>query len=311
MNSPDAVIKVEGLVKRYGKFEAVRGISFMVTRGECFGFLGPNGAGKSTTIGMITCTSVPTTGKVWVLGHDAARDARRIKSRIGIVPQELSIHGLMSAPQNLALYGSLYGMAAGQIRRRSRKLLQIMGLEERDRELVKNYSGGMKQRLNILLAMIHEPEIIFLDEPTQGLDPQSRHRIWDVLTEMKAGGSTIFLSTHYMEEADYLCDRIAIIDDGRIIARGTPQELKTEYGGEKTLEIEVGYYEGIVAQMKCIPGITQATYDEKLVLLSSRPQEALPEVVSQLAEKDVRDIKIADPSLEDVFLGLTGRSLRD
>ena len=260
---------------------------------------------------MITCRFPPTKGTIKVLGKDTVTDSQRVKKQIGIVPQELSIHPQMNALQNLDFYGALYDVSSKQTRKRSEELLKMMGLDERKKDLTKKFSGGMKQRLNILLGLVHDPDIVFLDEPTQGLDPQARYNVWGFLSELKAKGKTIFLTTHYMEEADYLCDRIAIVDNGKIIAMGTSAELKKQFGGEKTIEIEIGFYKDILPEMKSIEGITEAKYDDKLTLVSSKPNEAMPTIVSKLSKKGIRSIKISDPSLEDVFLGLTGKSLRD
>lgn len=230
----DTVLEASQLAKRFKTIEAVRGVSFSVRRGELFGFLGPNGAGKTTTIKMLTTLLAPTSGSARVAGFDVVHDQVRVREAIGVVFQEPSLDLVLTAEENLMFHGWLYGMKTDEIKARSKELLKLVDLEGRAKEKVANFSGGMKRRLEIARGLLHEPKLFFLDEPTLGLDPQTRNHIWGYLHDLKnKKGVTLFLTTHYMDEAEF-CDRIAIMDNGKIVSIGTPAELK-EATGKKTL----------------------------------------------------------------------------
>ncbi|MEM3873965.1 MAG: ATP-binding cassette domain-containing protein [Candidatus Bathyarchaeia archaeon] len=218
-------IVMENVVKRFEDVVAVNGISLKVFCGELFGLLGPNGAGKTTTVSMLCGLLKPTSGFVWVGGYDVQRESAKVKGLIGVCPQETAVYPYLTGVENVELFGNLYALDKETLKSRRDMLLEKLGLTQDARRKVEKYSGGMKRRLSIVLALIHNPQIIFLDEPTIGMDPQSRHAVWDFLQELKKEGKTIFLTTHYMEEAEYLCDRVGIIDYGRLIALGTPKNL--------------------------------------------------------------------------------------
>lgn len=223
------IIDVENLVKKFEDVVALKRISFKVFKGEVFGFLGPNGAGKTTTVNILTGLLKPTSGKVLVLGHEATKDISRIEWFIGVCPQETAVFNHLTGWENIEFFANLYLLDKNIVKERSRMLIEKMGLSTDIKRKVGKYSGGMKRRLSLILSLIHDPEVLFLDEPTVGMDPQSRRAVWDLINELKKLGKTVFLTTHYMEEAEELCDRLAIIDHGKIIALGTPKELISKY----------------------------------------------------------------------------------
>jgi ABC-2 type transport system ATP-binding protein len=231
----DETIKIEGLTKKYEDTVAVDNLSLEIKKGELFGLLGPNGAGKTTTISIICGLNKPTSGTAQILGYDIQQDPQKVKEQIGVCIQETAIYPYLNAKENLELFGQLYGMTKKAIKERSTMLLSKMGLAEDAKRVTAKYSGGMKRRLSLALALIHDPQIAFLDEPTVAMDPQSRHAVWDFIKELKAKGKTIILTTHYMEEAEELCDRVGIIDHGKLIALGTPKALIAK-SGVKNLE---------------------------------------------------------------------------
>lgn len=234
------IIETHELTKEFDGLIAVDHITFSVERGEIYGFLGPNGAGKTTTINMLTTLLLSTSGRAYVSGSDVFREASQVRQRIGLVPQEEVLEGDITARENLIFHGMLYGLSRREVETKIPELLELVGLEERADSRVKTFSGGMKRRLELVKVLIHEPEVIFLDEPTIGLDPQTRRRIWEyILSLNRDKGVTIFLTTHYMEEADYLCDRICIIDHGKILDTGTPTRLKDKVGEGDIIEMEV------------------------------------------------------------------------
>src|SRR6476659_5404979 len=231
------LIEARGLVKRFGDFTAVDGIDVEVSRGEAFGFLGPNGAGKSSTMRMIGCVSPVTDGTLRVLGHDPAVDGARIRARLGVVPQEDTLDFELSVMENLVVYGRYFGMSHKQAAERGRQLLEFVQLEERATSQVEPLSGGMKRRLTIARSLINDPDMLLLDEPTTGLDPQARHVVWDRRCRLKQRGVTLVLTTHYMDEAEQLCDRLVVMDSGRIAAEGSPAELIARYSTREVLEL--------------------------------------------------------------------------
>ena len=307
----DDVIIAENLVKRYDGFEAVRGVSFRVKRGEIYGFLGPNGAGKTTTLGMLTTVIRPTSGDAFVAGYSVGREPWKVRERIGVVFQEPTVDRELTAMENMLVHGLIHGLSKRDVERRARELLEFVGLEKFANTQVKRFSGGMVRRLEIARALINVPEVLFLDEPTTGLDPQSRAKVWDVIRELKKQGVTIFLTTHYMDEAEKLCDRIAIIDHGVIVAEGTPDELKRMVGGD-LVYIE---FEGEPA--KLLARLSECgearVIGQTLVLKVEDAPSLLPRLLKAVESVGVRvsSVRYSRPSLDDVFLYLTGRSLRD
>lgn len=233
----DAVIEIENLVKNYGDVTALKGISLKVFKNEIFSFLGPNGAGKTTTVNILTGLVKPTGGKAYVLGHDVATDLSKVKNLIGVCPQETPVFNHLTGWENIEFFANLYLLDRRTISERGKMLVERMGLANDIKRRVGKYSGGMKRRLSLIIALIHDPEILFLDEPTVGMDPQSRRAVWDLIRELKKKGKTVFLTTHYMEEAEELSDRVAIIDHGEIIAIGSPKELISKHGAKNLEEV--------------------------------------------------------------------------
>jgi ABC-2 type transport system ATP-binding protein len=303
------VVRASGLGKRYGQIEAVRGIDLEVRSGEIFGFLGPNGAGKSTTISML-CTLVrPTSGRAEVAGIDVASRPGDVRSRIGIVFQDPSLDDQLTGRENLAFHGFLYGLTAAQRRQRIGEALAMVELTERADSLVRTYSGGMKRRLEIARGMLHYPQLLFLDEPTLGLDPQTRNRIWDYLQALRRReGITIFMTTHYMDEAEF-CDRIAIIDRGSIIAVGTPDELKSMVGGD-VITLTTPDPAAAAEQVRSRFSLEPVREDGSLRLETEDGATFVPRLVRELTVP-VSAVTLRRPSLDDVFLKLTGRAIRD
>jgi lipooligosaccharide transport system ATP-binding protein len=306
----DSLIRARGLIKRFGDFTAVAGIDVDVRRGEAFGFLGPNGAGKSSTMRMIGCVSPPTEGVLEILGLDPRRDGPRIRAKLGVCPQLDNLDIELTARENLTTYARFFGIPRKVARRRADELLDFVQLTERADSKVEPLSGGMKRRLTIARALVNEPEIVLLDEPTTGLDPQARHLVWERLFRLKQQGVTLVLTTHYMDEAEQLCDRLVVMDGGRIVAEGSPRELIERYSTREVVELR-------------FPGEGQEPYAEKLQAVGER-LEVLPDRIllyvpdgdDALAEVQRRSLSPASvlvrrSSLEDVFLHLTGRTLVD
>jgi len=305
----ESVIEARGLTRRFGKFTAVDGIDLDVKRGEIFGLLGPNGAGKTTTIGMLVTILRPTEGVALVNGFDVAKEAESVRRSVGIVFQEPSIDTLLTARENLELHGRLYGVPPSELKARVREMLRLVNLEERADSQVKTFSGGMKRRLEIARGLMHSPAVIFLDEPTLGLDPQTREHIWDYIRSLRdERGATLVLTTHYMEEADKLCDRLAIIDHGRIVALGTPRELKAALGGD-IVTIRLGP-KGDARAVEALPFVDKGERKDGALVLTVRDASShLARLVA--AAGDIEAISVHSPTLEDVFIHHTGRALRD
>ena len=289
-------VAVRGLAKRYDEIEAVAGIDFDVRAGETFGFLGPNGAGKSTTIGML-CTLVrPTGGRATVAGHDVATERDDVRRNIGLVFQDTTLDGYLSAEQNLRLHAELYGVPRSVVGERMRQVMEMVGLWERRTSLVRTFSGGMKRRLEIARGLLHSPRVLFLDEPTVGLDPQTRSSIWGYIRELKQREDiTIFLTTHYMDEAEY-CDRIAIMDRGKIIVLDTPEALKASVGRDRVM-IGTDDDDAAIAALHERFGL-EATVAEGLVTVAVESGES------------IRSVSVSRPSLDDVFRSYTGTTSR-
>lgn len=279
------MIELQGLAKHYGNIVAVAGLNLQIKSGEIFGLLGPNGAGKTTTVRMLTMLTRPSSGRALINGYDVTRDLGKVKQAIGVVPQQMNLDQELTARENLELHGRLHKMPAKERQERINELLAYVELEERADDLVSKFSGGMKRRLMIARALMHRPRVLFLDEPTVGLDPQTRRKIWDLIRRMNTEGMTVLLTTHYIEEAEMLCHRVGIMDRGQLIALGTPGELKQKVG-----EVAVESFAG-----------TETGYK----LFSCR-EEAL-----DYARKVTGNVLIRDTNLEDVFIELTGRKVND
>ncbi len=305
----DAAVLVRGLAKRFDDLEAVRGIDFSVLPGETFGFLGPNGAGKSTTINML-CTLVrPTSGRALVAGHDVVRERDDVRRNIGLVFQDTTLDGYLTAAQNLRLHAELYGVPRELVQPRMRQVLEMVGLWERRDGLVNTFSGGMKRRLEIGRGLLHSPRVLFLDEPTVGLDPQTRSSIWAYIRELKRQEDiTIFLTTHYMDEAEN-CDRIAIMDHGEIIVLDTPEALKESVGTDR-VQIHTEDDEAAIAALRERFGI-EATIAEGAVTFGvATGEEFVPRLFAELGVP-IRAVSVSRPSLDDVFMSYTGSTIRD
>jgi ABC-2 type transport system ATP-binding protein len=330
MTTPILIAK--DLRKTFGDLEAVKGISFSVLRGEIFSLLGPNGAGKTTTINMLSCLLPPTSGTAEIAGHAIPGDTLGARRAIGVVPQEIALYDALSARENLAFWGRLYDMSGKALSRRIDEVLEQVGLADRAKDKVKTYSGGMKRRINIAAGLLHKPQLLFMDEPTVGIDPQSRRRILDMVRELRDAGMTVLYTTHYMEEAEELSDRVGIIDQGRLIALGTQDELTRVVGRQETLRLHLSEEaagalggtsgagvvapsaDGSLALFDGLPGVLRATtLDHQIVVNVADAGEALPAVVGRAndASLHIRSIDIEEPNLEAVFLHLTGRGLRD
>jgi ABC-2 type transport system ATP-binding protein len=312
---PNPVIEVEKLVKKYGERVAVNEVSFSVQEGEIFGLLGPNGAGKTTTISILATLLPPDGGKVIIGGYDLAREANKIKPLIGFVPQELALYPTLSAWDNLAFFGRIYGLRGNVLKERIATALDMVGLRERAGDAVRTFSGGMKRRLNIAASLLHRPRILFLDEPTVGVDPQSRNFIFEHIERLKAEGMTIIYTTHYMEEAERLCDRVAIMDEGRILALDTPKGLIGLLGGGVIyVGIATEAIEMLLPAVRSLPHVRSASYQGgRLKVETSAARPALLELIELCNVRDVPilSLEVLEPNLESVFLHLTGKRLRD
>ena len=304
---------------RTGPVEAVAGIDLGVQPGEVFGFLGPNGAGKTTTLRMLSTLLPPTSGEATVAGCDLRRDPLGVRRRIGYVGQRNGTDPQISGRRELEFQARLYGLSAADARRRSAELLASLELEACADRPTSTYSGGQRRRLDVALGMVHRPRLLFLDEPTTGLDPQGRARLWDEVRRLREGGMTVFLTTHYLEEADALCDRLAIIDHGRIVAEGTPDQLKRQIAGDVVTLAVAGEQDAALDLLQRQPFVREASLDdddddEMLIrLYVDRGETALPAILRLLdgAGLDLKTIALSRPSLDDVFLRQTGHSLRD
>jgi ABC-2 type transport system ATP-binding protein len=308
LTSPDAV-SVDQLVKTYGDVEAVRGIDLHVRSGETFGFLGPNGAGKSTTIGMLCTLIRPTAGAARVAGFDVVHQRDDVRRHIGLVFQDPTLDTYLSAERNLRLHAELYGVPRAAVDPRMRQVLDMVGLWDRRKSKVSTFSGGMKRRLEIARGLLHSPQVLFLDEPTVGLDPQTRSSIWRYIRELKAREDiTIFMTTHYMDEAEY-CDRIAIMDNGRIIALDTPEALKASIGKDR-VQITTDNDEGAIAALQEQFGLSAAVAEGNVTFSVESGEHFVPRLFAEL-RIPIRSVSVARPTLDDVFMSYTGRTIRD
>ncbi len=302
----EPIVKAEGLRKHYGRLVAVDGISFQVRPGECFGLLGPNGSGKTSTLRMIGCVSPLTGGELWVDGKSVREQPREIRRIIGVVPQEDNLDPDFTVLKNLRVYARYFGIPDAVAVQRAREQLRFFHLEDRENSRVDSLSGGMKRRLLIARAMLHQPKLLILDEPTTGLDPQARHLLWERLMELKAQGITMLLSTHYMDEAAQLCDRLVIMDLGHILAEGSPRELVQRYAGHQVLELRPSPQQRaeVIARLQQMA----LEFQEGGRALYVFPRDG-HDLAGQLAQT-VEEVTIRSANLEDVYLRLTGRGLR-
>ncbi len=315
--SEAAAIEVDRLYKRFGTFTAVDGISFRVMRGEIFGFLGPNGAGKTTTIRILLGLLAPSSGTVRVLGCDMTRHAKRVQARLGYTSQLFTLYGDLSVAENLSFYGQAYGLSGRRLRERREAIIAMAGLEGRENELASNLSGGWRQRLALGCAILHEPEVLFLDEPTAGVDPVSRRLFWDLIYDLAASGTTVFVTTHYMDEAEQ-CRRLAFISLGRIVAEGTPEELKSAAMPGQVLEIDCSAPEVALAALQeaqlhgVLPLEEVALYGSLIHAIVPDAGDAKAGIARTLADAGValRRIEPILPSLEDVFIARVRQAAR-
>ncbi len=312
-----AILEVHHLTKKFGEFTAVNGISFEIREGEIFSLLGPNGAGKTTTISMLSTLFAPTSGDALIAGHSVVKDLMAVRELIGVVPQELALYDELTARENLSFWGQMYGLGGSAFRSRIDEVLAQIGLAEKADQRVRTYSGGMKRRVNIGVGLLHKPKLLFMDEPTVGIDPQSRRAILDSVKSLNQQGMTVLYTTHYMEEAQELSDRIGIMDHGELIALGTQAELRSQVGENEALVLRIGESEdpaALAAGVGGLPGVLQAdAADHAVTLLTTDAEDLIAPAVTQANALGIkiRSVEIQEPNLEAVFLHLTGRALRD
>ena len=303
----EILVRAENLTKKFGSVTAVDRINFQVLKGECFGFLGPNGAGKTTTIRMIHCVLPLTSGKLTVAGVSVSEKARELKKTMGVAPQEDNLDPDFTVFHNLMVYARYFDIPKAEAGRRAEELLKFVQLEEKRDVLIDELSSGMKRRLILSRALINEPQILILDEPTTGLDPQARHLIWDKVRSLQKQGVTIVLTTHYMDEAAHLCDRIVIMDNGKIVEEGRPSDLIKKHVGEEVLE--VAYDEAVLKFLKdAFPNDRLEVVSDRIQVFTTQPRGVFAEILKKFSFKAAM---IRDANLEDVFLKLTGRQLRE
>lgn len=313
MKEPYLIAK--DIYKSYDDIQAVNGVSFQIPQGEVFGLLGPNGAGKTTLISILTGLFEPSQGNVFIDGEDIKRNKLNAQAKIGFVPQELALYPSLSARDNLLFYGRIYGLHEKRLRERVAYVLELVDLTERAKDSIDTYSGGMKRRINMAVGLLHEPELLFLDEPTVGVDPQSRNAIYESVRALNQAGMTIVYTTHYMEAAERLCHRVAIMDEGKLIALDTPQALIHNLGGGLVLlELHPEHFSTITEQGKQIPAVKNITQqDGKLVIHAHQVQHALVgilEIISKIGAR-IKSVEVLEPNLEAVFLHMTGKKLRN
>lgn len=311
------ILEVNNLVKNYGDFQAVKGISFNIKEGEIFSLLGPNGAGKTTTISMLSTLYTPTSGDATIAGHSVTKNPMAVRNAIGVVPQDLALYEDLTARENLTFWGQMYGLSGTALKNRVEEVLGQIGLVDKAKDRVKTYSGGMKRRVNIGVGLLHKPKLLFMDEPTVGIDPQSRRAILDTVKDLNKQGMTVLYTTHYMEEAEELSDRVGIIDHGELIALGTQKELTKQVGETETLLLHISENEdpeALVASFKGIKGVLEANaVNHEISVITPSAADVMAPVVTKANERGIKihSIDIREPNLEAVFLHLTGRALRD
>jgi ABC-2 type transport system ATP-binding protein len=312
-----AILEVKDLVKKYGDFTAVKGISFDIKEGEIFSLLGPNGAGKTTSISMLSTLYAPTSGEATIGGHSVTKELMAVRNLIGVVPQELALYDDLTARENLVFWGQMYGLSGKALNIRVNEVLEQIGLADKARNRVKTYSGGMKRRVNIGVGLLHKPSLLFMDEPTVGIDPQSRRAILDSVKALNQQGMTVLYTTHYMEEAEELSDRVGILDHGELIALGTQAELTRQVGENDTLVLHIDENqngETLAAAVRKIHSVLKADVtDHTVAIIAPEAEEIMAPVITMANELGIkiRSVDIKEPDLEAVFLSLTGRALRD
>jgi ABC-2 type transport system ATP-binding protein len=311
----DHAIEVQNLRKYFGDIHAVDDVSFNVQSGEIFSLLGPNGAGKTTIISMLSCLLHPEAGDALVMGHSIRQDPMAVKSVLGVVPQEVALYDDLSANENLTFWGKMYGLRGAALKQRVAEVLEVIGLSERQKGRLSKFSGGMKRRVNIAVALLHKPQVIYMDEPTVGIDPQSRRSIMDNVVALKNQGMTVLYTTHYMEEAQELSKHIAIMDYGKLIAIGTHEELVRIVGEMDRILLTVNAAtEGVIDAWKAVTGVKHVTVEDgKITVMVDDSNRVLPRLFDAAAASGARitSVDIQEPNLETVFLHLTGRELRD
>lgn len=310
-----SAIEVTNLHKSFGETKAVQGVDFSVQQGEIYSLLGPNGAGKTTTISMLSCLLRPDEGDARIMGHSIREDPMGVKSVLGFVPQEIALYEDLTARENLTFWGKMYGLRGGNLKTRVDEVLDVIGLQDRAKERVGKYSGGMKRRVNIGVALLHKPQVIYMDEPTVGIDPQSRRNILDSVVDLKRQGMTVLYTTHYMEEAQELSDHIGIVDHGKMIANGTHEDLVKLVGEQTRIDLTLDMdASNVLDEWRALEGVSQVSAENGLVtVLAGDSNEVLPrlfDVTNRLSAR-ITSVDIQEPNLETVFLHLTGRALRD
>ena len=312
-----SILEVHSLIKNYGSFQSVKGISFDIQEGEIFSLLGPNGAGKTTTISILSTLYTPTSGDANICGHSITRDAQAVKKCIGVVPQDLALYDDLTARENLNFWGEMYGLSGKALKIRVDEVLEQTGLTDKARQKVKTYSGGMKRRINIGVGLLHRPKLLFMDEPTVGIDPQSRRAILDSVKDLNKNGMTVLYTTHYMEEAQELSNRVGIIDHGELIALGTQSELTQKVGESDTLILHVSEDANpslLASEVRSLKGVLKAEVtDHEISIITPSAEQLLASVVSRANSLGIKihSLDIREPNLEAVFLHMTGRALRD
>ena len=309
------MLQITDLNKSFGNRQVVKGITFHVNRGELFGLLGPNGAGKSTVIAMICGLLRPDGGEILVDGLSVGKQPVKVKEKIGVVPQDIALYGEMSALDNLLFWGKMYGLSRKEAHRKAEEVLEVVGLNDRKKDKIDGFSGGMKRRINIGAAIMHEPELLIMDEPTVGIDPQSRNHILEMVKEFNRKGMTVIYTSHYMEEVEYLCNRIAIMDEGNIITLGTKEELYARLVGATSIHMKVAKVPAdLVSHLEQVDGVTQVAKEEKGLSISvDHPNEVLGNIVLAASQSgaELTSLEVKEPNLETLFLTITGRKLRD
>lgn len=310
-----SLLKVENLTKAFKEVTAVNGIDFKVNKGEVFGLLGPNGAGKSTTISMISTLYKPTEGDIYYKDKSILKNPSEFQQKLGVVPQEIALYPTLSGYENLRFWGNVYGIRGNLLKQRIDEISEIIGIKERLKDKIEKYSGGMKRRLNIGAALLHKPELLIMDEPTVGIDPQSRSHILDTVLELNNQGTTVIYTSHYMEEVEHLCSRICIMDKGSIIASGTKEELIDIVRGEKRINLRFdSISEDLISKLREIKYINNIDIkQEEIELTTDNGEEIVRDIINKVSESEsnILSIDVRKPNLEALFLHLTGRALRD
>lgn len=312
-----SILQANNLVRKFGDLLAVDNVSFDIQEGEIFSLLGPNGAGKTTTISMLSTLLAPTSGDARINGFSIINDNMQVRKYIGIVPQEIALYDDLTAMENLHYWGRLYDLGGRELEQRVQEVLEQIGLSDRAKDRVKTYSGGMKRRVNIAAGLLHKPKLLFMDEPTVGIDPQSRRMILDMVKELNQQGMSILYTTHYMEEAQELSDRVGIIDQGKLIAMGTQPELTRQVGETDSIRIQTDAMDDLPAvaeKLKGFDGINRVIVEEGgLNLITNDAESSLAPIINQASQfgAHIKSIEVVEPNLETVFLHLTGRALRD